>query len=36
MLFCGMAIGQADADHPVNRFPTARAELSQFVNFHGV
>ncbi len=36
MLFCGMAIGHANAEHPVNRFPTARAELSQFASFHGV
>jgi nitroreductase len=36
MLFCGMSIGHANPDHPVNQFPTARAELSQFARFHGV
>ncbi len=36
MLFCGMSIGHANADHPVNKFPVARAELSQFARFHGV
>jgi nitroreductase len=35
MLFCGMAIGHANTQHPVNSFVPARAELSQFVRFHG-
>jgi nitroreductase len=36
MLFTGMSIGHRNAEHPVNRFPTERAELSQFASFHGV
>jgi nitroreductase len=36
MLFCGLSIGHANVDHPVNQFPTARAELSRFAHFHGV
>ncbi len=36
MLFCGMSIGHANSGHPVNKFVSARAELSSFVNFHGV
>jgi nitroreductase len=36
MLFCGMAIGHANAAHPVNQFPVERAPLAQFTRFHGV
>jgi nitroreductase len=36
MLFCGMSIGHRNPEHPVNNFPTARAELAQFARFHGV
>ena len=36
MLFCGMAIGHANSEHPVNRFPVERAPLSAFAQFHGV
>ncbi len=36
MLFCGMAVGHANNEHPVNRFVSARAELSAFVEFHGL
>ena len=36
MLFCGMSIGHANTQHPVNNFPVARAELSQFARFHGI
>ena len=36
MLFCGMAIGHANNEHPVNQFVSPRAELSSFVNFHGI
>jgi len=36
MLFCGMAIGHANPDHPVNQFVSARAELANFCHFHGV
>lgn len=35
MLFCGMALGYADEDAPVNRFRTARAGLDEFAVFHG-
>jgi nitroreductase len=36
MLFCGMAIGHANTQHPVNSFVPTRAELSQIVRFHGL
>ncbi len=36
MLFCGMAIGHANDDHPVNQFVSERAALAQFASFHGV
>jgi nitroreductase len=36
MLFCGMSIGHANWEHPVNRFPVERAGLAQFARFHGV
>lgn len=36
MLFCGMSIGHANVEHPVNRFPVERAALAQFARFHGV
>ncbi len=36
MLFCGMSIGHANMEHPVNRFPVERAALAQFARFHGV
>ena len=36
MLFCGMSIGHANAEHPVNRFPVERAGLAQFAHFHGI
>ncbi len=36
MLFCGMSIGHANAEHPVNRLASARAGLAQFATFHGV
>ena len=36
MLFCGMSIGHANTEHPVNRFPVERAALAQFARFHGV
>lgn len=34
MLFCGMAIGYADPEAPVNRFTVERAELEEFTTFH--
>jgi nitroreductase len=36
MLFCGMAIGHANEQHPVNNFVSERAELSTFATFHGL
>jgi nitroreductase len=36
MLFCGMAIGHANPEHPVNHFPVERAALAEFARFHGV
>jgi hypothetical protein len=36
MLFCGMAIGYADPDAPVNRLRTRRLPLDQFATFRGV
>jgi nitroreductase len=35
MLYCGMAIGYGDRDHPVNGFRTMRAELHEFCKFYG-
>lgn len=35
MLFAGMAIGYANPEHPVNRLQTARAPLSEVVEFIG-
>lgn len=34
MLFCGMAIGRRDPDHPVNALVSERAPLSEWVRFH--
>ena len=36
LLFCGMAIGQANTAHPVNQFHAERAPLAQFTRFHGL
>jgi nitroreductase len=33
MLFCGMALGYADASAPINQVRTQRAELAEFVTF---
>lgn len=33
MFYCGMAIGFADLDHPVNQWRTGRAELDELVKF---
>ncbi|RJG08276.1 nitroreductase [Massilia cavernae] len=35
MLFTGMAIGYADLEHPVNRFPSERAPSNEFATFLG-
>lgn len=36
MLFCGMAIGHANPEHPVNALRSKRAPLEAFARFHGV
>lgn len=36
MLFCGMALGYADEQHPVNGLRTGRAELDEFATFRGI
>ena len=36
MLFCGMAIGYADPDAPVNRLRTRRLRLDEFARFDGI
>ncbi len=36
MLFCGMAIGYRDPDHPVNQLVTQRAPLEEFAQFRGI
>jgi nitroreductase len=36
MLFCGMAIGYADEQAPVNRLRTRRLPLDQFAQFRGI
>jgi nitroreductase len=35
LLFCGLAIGWRDADHPVNNFPRERVPLAEQVRFLG-
>lgn len=35
-LYCGMALGYADPDAPVNRLRSSRAALDDFVRFHEV
>ena len=34
MLYCGMALGYADADAAVNRLRTERAGVDEFATFH--
>lgn len=36
MLFCGMALGYMDEAHPINGWRTERAELSEYVEWHGL
>jgi hypothetical protein len=36
MLFCGMALGYADHEHPVSRIRTERAALGDFATFVGL
>jgi nitroreductase len=33
MFYCGMAIGHADPEHPVNRWRTERAPLDEIARF---
>jgi len=33
MFYCGMAIGHADFDHPVNQWRTERAPLGEIAEF---
>jgi nitroreductase len=35
IFYCGMALGYADPDHPINRFETGREPLGSFARFHG-
>jgi nitroreductase len=35
MLFCGMAIGYGDHNHPANSFRSPRAALDEFCKFYG-
>jgi nitroreductase len=36
MLFCGMALGYADPDAPINQVRTQRAALPEFATLHGL
>jgi nitroreductase len=36
MLFCGMAIGHRNPEHPVNALASERAPVEAFARFHGV
>lgn len=36
IIHCGMALGHADPDHPVNALRTDRAPLPDFARFHGM
>jgi Nitroreductase len=35
MIFCGMAVGYADAEHPINSLRTERADLPEFATLRG-
>jgi nitroreductase len=35
MLFCGMALGHADPDAPINRWQSPRVPLAEFATFRG-
>lgn len=35
VIFCGMAIGRRDPDHPVNAVQSERAPLDEWARFHG-
>jgi nitroreductase len=36
IIHCGMALGHADPDHPVNGLRTERVPLADFARFHGM
>ncbi|MEM0984903.1 MAG: nitroreductase [Pseudomonadota bacterium] len=36
MVYCGMAVGHPDWEHPVNRFSSERATLDEFASFSGL
>jgi nitroreductase len=36
IVICGMALGYADADAPVNALETERAAVTEFTTFHGI
>jgi len=35
ILFCGMALGYADHEHPINSLRAERAGLADYASFHG-
>lgn len=35
MFYCGMALGFADSEHPINQWRTERAPLDEVARFHG-
>ncbi len=35
LIYCGMALGHADADAPVNRLRSTRAEVAEFTELRG-
>jgi nitroreductase len=35
MLYCGLALGYEDEEHPINRFRTAREPVESFATFRG-
>jgi nitroreductase len=35
ILYCGLALGYADPDHPINGFRTEREPIESFARFHG-
>ncbi len=35
VVFCGMAVGVADPDHPINNYRTPRADVDDVVDFRG-
>jgi len=36
IIICGMALGHADPDAPVNKLETERAKVNEFTTFHGL